>query len=783
MNTFPKIFKNLALMVTMLVSAILFASYQLILAFILKAPGPFAFNTVLSVLTGLVTGAVVFGFYRLLGKGQNRDNLADDLSSFSLGFFITTVLWLVILTVTMFFTKQNENLEWTVYEFSAIGIPLFLALTGHVLSKKRFASTILDKSLAALLLFSLFYSLYISLFNRHEPVFSPYYLMLFLIVIPAIEAVRLKKLEWLKILPGSLSFHRGKKLALILLFNIAGMIGVTAFHTAVIDKAATVFILSLLVSAFVLFRKSPIVTRPVKTDPRLAAVLAALSFILIFIFIQRPIDFGESLYSHYNYYLGPAMDVIHGKSLLYDTPSQYGYLSIHFLSFVMRYIGASFGSLHYLNLILFAVYFLALILCFARLTDKKRIWIIGATLIVGFQSIYSQLSGYLFPSTGFMRFGLGILVGCEVLLFNKKAGFWIGSILSAVSLFWSIETALYVVPAWMAYCAVLSWQENKKWPDIIKSTFTKILVFTVIAASLLLAIFLMEYRPQSGFPVFSGFWEFALAYKQGFGTLPVSQFGNHYLIILVMMFSTAVFIHFFIKGKKLALMPAAAFFWVFCASVFSYFISRSHENNIINIAAIYLIEIALMMRLALDGKLFDRDMARRFFVLPAVVFCFFFYARCADNFRTTVDLVKNSLPVNIADLSANDRNTPYLVKLSSRYRFDVSNVVLLSETDFYFLAEADIRNGLPFFPREMTMILPKAMDKYIVPAIKRMKVGTAIIADDKYPEVMKTIRGSYDLRTLAVIDRNEIVGNLPEKIRKLVTSDRHIIYSISAKKQ
>ena len=177
---------------------------------------------------------------------------------------------------------------------------------------------------------------------------------------------------------------------------------------------------------------------------------------LDFYLVQKPIA-----YHHYSFYLGPAFDVIKGKSLLGDTPSQYGYLSIHFLATILERIGFSFKNFHLLNLFLFAGYYLLGSLVLLKLNKNKFLGLITAIIFITLQPLFSDYSRVLLPSTGPLRFGFGLLIIWGLVYLSNSAAFIFGSIFSAIALFWSAETAIYIIPAWLMTCLFFKYPKRK----------------------------------------------------------------------------------------------------------------------------------------------------------------------------------------------------------------------------------------------------------------------------------------------------------------------------------
>ena len=127
----------------------------------------------------------------------------------------------------------------------------------------------------------------------------------------------------------------------IILINITWIIVVTSYFNIDINKytpSRIIIIISIVgvtTIGYLLLKKNYKEKNCIRLNGK-KKILWILLFIflgiLLFIWNQRPIE-----YHHYSYYVGPIFDVIKGKSLLHDTPSQYGYLSINFLALFEKY--------------------------------------------------------------------------------------------------------------------------------------------------------------------------------------------------------------------------------------------------------------------------------------------------------------------------------------------------------------------------------------------------------------------------------------------------------------
>ena len=244
-------------------------------------------------------------------------------------------------------------------------------------------------------------------------------------------------------------------------------------------------------------------------------------FVTILLLNQKIIDF-----HHYSFYLGPVFDVNNGKSILYDTPSQYGYLVIHFLAFLTKGINSSFNTFHIINITLFTIYCMGEYLILSNLIENKLKLLIATFVLICLQTLYTDYYTSLYPSTGPLRFGLGLLICWLLCYYEWRKSFVLGTLLSSISLFWSVETAVYIVPAWLFTCIAEAIMNYKFSKDALKKFLYRLISFLCISILIFIVIIFIEYYNRKTFPDISAFYEYAISYGNGFGSLLIEPFGK-----------------------------------------------------------------------------------------------------------------------------------------------------------------------------------------------------------------------------------------------------------------
>lgn len=337
---------------------------------------------------------------------------------------------------------------------------------------------------------------------------------------------------------------------------------------------------------------------PIFNIPRVLLELVLLAILALAAF-RVPFSINEN----HEFFVGAAALVRQGGWLLWDVPSQYGFLNILLLAalpfkspHVSLYVAASVLQL------------LCALVMYGVLRRAIRQDTFGA--VAGFLltvTLAFMVSGgtpehiglNTFPSTGGMRF-----IFCYVLLawsyWNiteenggggaREARFWAGSCIWAAGCFWSFESFIYSTSVWLPQSLWITWEiakhrygaDNTGLPRRVSMLFLSSLLpfLTLFGAINSYYIFGLGHLPD-----WFAFIEYAMAYKNGFGAFPIDPQGGVWGLLLlftaVSICAAAAFRHR-LKGWP-ALIGIVGLFW----TTASYFISRSAESNILNLAPLH----------------------------------------------------------------------------------------------------------------------------------------------------------------------------------------------------
>ena len=316
---------------------------------------------------------------------------------------------------------------------------------------------------------------------------------------------------------------------------------------------------------------------------------------------------------HWSVYVAAADMVREGGTLLGNVASQYGFLNTLLLAAMPT--DDRFTALYWLNSVL--VWISGAIIYFTLKTWLVRWWWqLGAGLITVCCVAFlcgdaPALTGPLpAPSIAAVRFiWVYLLLGYLVWWHRRGAmdhgsihtALWIGSSLWLLGVLWSVESAIYVTATWFPAAAVVAMRPAMEQLSrtarglALLAGIGRALVIPSLLLMITLAGLTGYYRLILGhLPVWPQYWEYATAFSAGFGALPIEPGSGVWALLLlhVALLATLVGMEIDRRRASLALIWAAwGAFW----AVSTYYISRSHGNNITNLSPVLLLVVGVMV--------------------------------------------------------------------------------------------------------------------------------------------------------------------------------------------
>jgi hypothetical protein len=305
---------------------------------------------------------------------------------------------------------------------------------------------------------------------------------------------------------------------------------------------------------------------------------------------------------HWSYYLGPVQSVTQGGSLLWDTPSQYGFLNVYTAASLSRLF--NFEASLSLGILIFILQVLGCVAGFYvfrfRLGFSTFISALFVAVIqLGIPGADDFFRGPVaFPSHSAFRFApafLGLLCFDGALHKRSRISGCSAVFAIAASCLWSAESALYTTAPIVCYL-FLSVVRDCRLSSIVTRGFSILLIAFLCAAGGLALYGLM----LSGKIDLNSFFEYALAYSSSVGTLtmkPDVWTGIFFVIPAVAYF----FARHQFRGKEFTSIQGVIFVgYVFCTA--TYFVARSHYSNVQTILPWWMVGIAAI-RLHGNAKL------------------------------------------------------------------------------------------------------------------------------------------------------------------------------------
>lgn len=365
------------------------------------------------------------------------------------------------------------------------------------------------------------------------------------------------------------------------------------------------------------WQRAKIETRPGRTFHLLdAAILVVLAAAVI-----RTTDLADNIVAdhHWSVYVAPAEMVREGRALLGQVPSQYGFLSILVLAGLPA--SSCFQALYWVQVT--TLWLSGAVIYFVLRTWLAAWWwqigagLVATVCVAFFCGDLSQLSGpMVYPNVGAVRFIWVHLVLGYLFWWQLRAApqastrrvLWIGSVFWLLGVLWSVESALYVTATWLPAASLLAMPAGDDKHSAggrlralgagIGLSVGIVALYLAGAVALIAAGYGLIYHQM---PQWACYLEYARAFTGGSESLtfPIDPWGAGWALLLLHTALLAALVSV-IQRRHLALIWAAwGAFW----SVSTYYVARSHPNNISNLGPILLLVIGLFIHVVKAGDL------------------------------------------------------------------------------------------------------------------------------------------------------------------------------------
>ena len=337
---------------------------------------------------------------------------------------------------------------------------------------------------------------------------------------------------------------------------------------------------------------------------------ACYSVMLFVIFLESFRTFGlfEMLGTamHWDCYVGPVDLVRQGGYLLWNVPSQYGFLNILLASFMP--VKSAWDSVFLLGGICQFSMSWAVFHHLCRNRKPAEVSVAGLLTIVAIHVIpgYQLTGSMVYPSVSALRFLWVILM--FVILYrlavvpaiDRKRHRVVIEVCWVFGFLWSVESAYYCTVTLGSYLTAEYCSQISVTRKFIRrlSLLVRPLSFLACAGLFITCFYLIRLRHL---PDWRAFVEHATSFQQGFGALPIDIHGG-VLYVLGILSVLAFMLHKCevrrVRQSVFAIMSGTV-------AVLSYFIGRSHENNISNIYATLFVGLILSYWLFAESSSID----------------------------------------------------------------------------------------------------------------------------------------------------------------------------------
>lgn len=338
--------------------------------------------------------------------------------------------------------------------------------------------------------------------------------------------------------------------------------------------------------AFVVVRFAPSRLAAGRVRLVLDVLVAAALFLLAFHTPNLPAN-GYVLIHHQDFYLGPVNDVAHGGTALVDVWSQYGVGMVDGLRAAFWILPLGYGGLVLLMAFATATQYV-LLYATLRIATGRQVLVLAAMVVSIFSQVFNQPGSYVdYPSTGPLRFGLPYVIVALAVLATRfpsraRALRWAQLVTVGAAAVWSFETFVYTIATVTAISLVERLASDERPLRGILRDVGQCLAAAVVGVAgltVLVAIF-------AGSPSWSPYIDYIKLYNKGFGALPVIFFSTGPLMGTLTILSAAGLGWIALRRRvdvPVGARVALAGFTGFAMSSYTYYLGRSHPNNLIHL--------------------------------------------------------------------------------------------------------------------------------------------------------------------------------------------------------
>ncbi len=485
-------------------------------------------------------------------------------------------------------------------------------------------------------------------------------------------------------------------------------------------------------------------------------VLLIISFLLsLFITSYSLFDQNNFEYFSLNFsaVFNPAIQTFLGKAPLINQKTLYG-LNAYFFAFLLKIFGGNIKVIIYANALLLLVSLLAVAFAFFKVIQNKFLAFLGFCTLIFTQffaedywpskeaiSFQYEPIRLIFPSLLLAFFASYFSCKTQLKYYFAIAFFTLG-------VWWNIDVG---VPTFLVLAMFIIYDKKQ---NIVKCFLEIVAIFILISA-----IFILFLRLKYEFwPDFSQiFYGQNAALNFGYAMLNSQKFGLWCLPIFIYIIGLVFFVENFLAKKHDLQNIFIAILTILGLGLFSYYVGRSHDNNILHcfypavfILTIFADKFLTDLRIKLSAEFFLKS-------LPLIAICYF----ASALLFSLVSL--NSLRINFFTNNFT-KNSSEIIEFIAKG----NDVLIVSENDCDYLLSLNLLAPSPFnfvnyrhafYKKEIVEInnfIKSKQKKYVILIHNKSPFLMSVFSKEEMKEIVRIVHKNYDFYAKKIMPKSEI---------------------------
>jgi hypothetical protein len=308
---------------------------------------------------------------------------------------------------------------------------------------------------------------------------------------------------------------------------------------------------------------------------------------------------------HQGFFLGPVQQVLHGNMMFANARCQYGIAPIYAMAACFRLSGLppSYHGMTVLTALAYLPYLAVLWALGLRQLRSAALAAAGLALIVAtnrFGYWGREWEPILYPSVGPWRFAPPLLILLAAAWRGRAPGRTRAAELAFAGLasIWSLEAALYGLPAYAVFLALEAWQGEDRASARIRRWARGLAWMAAAVALAHAALALLTYAAAGQWPHYGVYLGFFTAYGGELGFLQPDPRQPWFLLAFLPFAACAAAAIAVLRGERRRAFALAGALGALGVLQFSYFLFRAHPSNLRFIGVPSILAFFLLLDLA-----------------------------------------------------------------------------------------------------------------------------------------------------------------------------------------